>query len=121
MDRFLRLSVPLVLVLVVVLWLLYRTQMTATLTIMQVNERQSIQLASQTIDAIFGVLRDDALYLAEHSSLQEWLDIGDIWTRLHLTTDFFLLSGTVIFTIKSVSLMKMDRKWCISTGMTANR
>ena len=87
-QRFLRLCVPLVLVLVAVLWLLYRTQVAATLTIMEVNERQSIQLASQTIDAVFGVLRGDALYLAEHSALQEWLDTDDIWTRSHLIADF---------------------------------
>ena len=67
-QRFLRLCVPLVLVLVAVLWLLYRTQVAATLTIMEVNERQSIQLASQTIDAVFGVLRGDALKRAGHWS-----------------------------------------------------
>jgi len=88
-QRFLRLCVPLVLVLVAVLWLLYRTQAAATLTIIQVSERQSIQLASQTIDAVFGVLRGDALYLAEHIALQEWLDTDDIWTRSHLIADFF--------------------------------
>jgi PAS domain S-box-containing protein len=86
--HFLRLCVPLILILVIALWLLYRTQVTATLTIMQASERQSIQLAKQTIDVVLGVLRGDALYLAEHSSLREWLDIGDIWTRSHLTTDF---------------------------------
>lgn len=88
MDRFLRLSIPLILLLVVVLWLLYRTQMAATLTIMKINERQSIQLAGQTIDAVFGVLQGDALYLAEYSSLQKWLDTGDAAARSQFTSDF---------------------------------
>ncbi|WP_292989286.1 PAS domain S-box protein [Nitrosomonas sp.] len=86
--HFLRLSVPLVLVLVAVLWLLYRTHIATTLTIMQTNEQQSIQLANQTVDAVFGVLHGDALYLAENSSLQQWLDTGDSAIRSHLNADF---------------------------------
>ncbi|SER45928.1 PAS domain S-box-containing protein [Nitrosomonas sp. Nm51] len=87
-GRFLRLSVPLVLVLAVVLWLIYRTQTAATLIVMEINEQQSIQLASQTIDAVFGVLRGDALYLAESSSLQQWLDTATQAARSHLHADF---------------------------------
>ncbi|PSJ17363.1 PAS domain-containing sensor histidine kinase [Nitrosomonas supralitoralis] len=88
MFRFLRLLIPLILILVAVLWYLYRTHMTATLMIMQVSEQQSIQLASQTVDAVFSVLHGDALYLAENSSLQQWLDTGDSISRSHLNADF---------------------------------
>lgn len=87
-QRFLRLCIPLILILVAVLWLLYRTQVAATLTIMQVNEQQSIRLAKQTIDAVFGVLHGDALYLAEHSSLQQWLDTGDTVAQSRFVADF---------------------------------
>ncbi len=85
---FLRLSVPLVLVLIAVLWLLYRAHMATTLTIMQANEQQSIQLANQTVDAVFGLIHGDALYLAENSSLQQWLDTRDSVIRSHLNADF---------------------------------
>ncbi|UJP04993.1 MAG: PAS domain S-box protein [Nitrosomonas sp.] len=86
---FLRLCLPLVLILIAVLWLLYRTQLAATLMIMQTNEQQSVQLGHQTIDAVFGVLQGDALYLAEHSSLQQWLDADNPAMRSHLIDDFF--------------------------------
>lgn len=87
-KHFLRLSLPLILILVAMLWLLYRTHLDTTLTIMQANEQQSIQLASQTVDAVFGVLHGDALYLAENSSLQQWLNTGDPVIRSHLNADF---------------------------------
>lgn len=86
--HFLRLCIPLVLVLAVVLWLLHRTEVEAALAITQASEKQSIQLAGLTIDTVLGVLRGDALYLAEHSSLQQWLNTGDPAVQAHLSADF---------------------------------
>lgn len=85
--RFLRLWLPLILLLAAVLWLLYRTQVDAALTVTLASEKQSIQLAEQTINAELGLLRGDALYLAEHASLQQWLDTGLSGTQARLTTD----------------------------------
>ena len=74
LQYFLRLWLPLVLLLVVVLWMLFRAQADAALAILQANERQSIQMGKRSIDAALSVLVGDALYLAEHSSLQHrWI------------------------------------------------
>ncbi len=87
-QYFLYLCIPLVLLLAIVLWILFRTQEDAAMEIMQANERLSIQLGEQTIEAKLGMLRNDALYLAELSSLQQWLDTGNSVARLHLAADF---------------------------------
>ena len=85
--RFLRLWLPLILILAAVLWLLYRTQIDAVLTVTLASEKQSIQLAERTINAELSLLRGDALYLAEHTSLQKWLDTGLSESRQQLSTD----------------------------------
>ena len=87
-KHFLGIGTPLILVLITVLWLLYRTQAAANLSIIQVKEQQAIQLASQAIDTTFLVLTGDALYLAEHSLLRQWLNTGDTAVRSRLVTDF---------------------------------
>lgn len=88
LQYFLRLWLPLVLLLVVVLWILFRTQADAALAILQANERQSIQMGKRSIDAALSVLVGDALYLAEHSSLQHWLDTHDSEAKSRLAHDF---------------------------------
>ncbi len=85
---FLCLCLPLVVLLAALLWLLFRTQADSSLAIMQVKERQSIQIGKRTIDEVLGVLRGDALYLAEHSSLQQWLETNDPAAQTHLAADF---------------------------------
>lgn len=82
------LCIPLVLLLAIVLRLLFYIQADATLAIIQANERQSLHLARRTIDTVFGVLRGDALYLAEHSSLRQWLNTGDLSAQSDLAADF---------------------------------
>lgn len=84
---FLYISVPLVFLLSFVLYLLLRTQESADLAIMESNEQLSVQLGERTIDYVFGAIRGDALYLAELSSLQQWLETGDLAAYLHLTED----------------------------------
>lgn len=90
--RFLRLWLPLILLLAVVLWQLYRTQVDTDLTVTLASERQSIQLAKQAINAELGLLRSDALYLAEHTSLQQWLETGQSESRQQLSTDLLNFS-----------------------------
>ncbi len=85
--HFLLLWLPLILLLGAVLWLLYRTQTEAALTITLASEKQSIRLAEQTVNAELGLLRSDALYLAEHTSLQQWLDTGLSKSREQFSTD----------------------------------
>ncbi|SDH86839.1 PAS domain S-box protein [Nitrosomonas sp. Nm132] len=87
-QYFLCLCIPLILLLAIVLWILFRTQEDAAMEIMQANERLSIQLGERTIEAKLGMLRNDALYLAELSSLQQWLDTGDSAAQSHLAADF---------------------------------
>jgi PAS domain S-box-containing protein len=85
--RFLRIWLPLILVLIAVLWLLYRTDVNALQALTQTDEKHAIQLASQSIAAELGMLRGDALYLAEEASLHRWLDSGDPAARAHLSAD----------------------------------
>lgn len=85
---FLFLCIPLVLLLAAMLWFVFHTQEDAAMEIIQANERLSIQLSERTIEAKLDVLRNDALYLAELSSLQQWLDGGSSATQAHLTADF---------------------------------
>lgn len=87
-QHFLPLGLLFVLLLATLLWLPFRTQAETTLAGMQANERQSLQLGGRAIDAVLGVLHGDALYLAEISSLQQWLDTDDPATQSHLATDF---------------------------------
>ncbi|SDZ00591.1 PAS domain S-box-containing protein [Nitrosomonas sp. Nm33] len=80
-------SIPLLLLLLVVLWLLLRAHEDANTAIMESNERLSVQLGEKTIDYVFATIRGDALYLAELSSLQQWLDTGDPAVFSRLTED----------------------------------
>lgn len=84
---FLYISIPLIFLLSVVVSLLFHTQESADLMIMESNERQAVQLAERTIDYVFGALKGDALHLAELSSLQRWLDTDDPAAYSRLTED----------------------------------
>ncbi|SDY35829.1 PAS domain S-box protein [Nitrosomonas sp. Nm58] len=85
---FLYICIPLVLLIIALLWFLHHIQTNAALSIMKGSERQSVQLAERTIGTVFDILRGDALYLAEHSLMQQWLDTGDPAAQSHLTADF---------------------------------
>lgn len=83
----LRILVPLLLVLGAVLWLLYRADLDALQAILRANERHAIELADRTIHAELGMLRGDALYLAQQSSLHQWLDTGTVSSLESLEND----------------------------------
>ncbi len=82
------LCIPLILMLTTVLWLLCRTEINANLTMMQDHERQSVQLAHETIGAVLGALNGDVLYLAAHSSLQQWLDTANPVAKARFAHDY---------------------------------
>ena len=84
---FLIICIPLVLTLTIVLSLLLDAHEDANKAIIEANERLSVQLGEKTIDYVFGVIRGDALYLAELSSLRQWLDSGDSTAYSRLTED----------------------------------
>jgi PAS domain S-box-containing protein len=67
--------------------LLFDAHEEADQAIIEANERLSVQLGEKTIDYVFGVIRGDALYLAELSSLRQWLDTGDSGAFSRLTED----------------------------------
>lgn len=87
-QRVLRILIPLILVLALGLWWLYHTEVNALLTITRADERHAIQLAKQIIDAKLDILRGDALYLAEKTSLLKWLETGSAAERTRLGADF---------------------------------
>ncbi len=87
MKYFLIICIPLILLLALILQLLLQAHEDANKTIMESNERLSVMLGEKTIDYVFAIIRGDALYLAELSSLQQWLDKGDPAAHSHLTED----------------------------------
>lgn len=91
-QRFLYTWVPLVLIVAAVLWLLYRNEVNTQLTITHTNEQQAVQLANQTITTELAMLRGDTLYLAELSSLYQWLDSGEASDRTRFTSDLLTFS-----------------------------
>ena len=84
---FLIICIPLVLTLSIVLSLLFDAHDDANYAIIEANERLSAQLGEKAIEYTFGVLRGDALYLAELSSLRQWLETGDSAAYSRLTED----------------------------------
>ncbi len=70
---FISIWLPLMLLLAVILWLLYRTQAASALTIAREREWQSIRLARQVITTELQSLGNDALYLANLPALQDFL------------------------------------------------
>ncbi len=88
MLRFLRVSVPLLLILAVVLWLLYRSELKVREAMQRAAGESSVQLASQTIKVELGGLRGDLLYLADEVSLHGWLSSGARADRARLGADF---------------------------------
>ncbi|AKH39185.1 PAS domain S-box-containing protein [Nitrosomonas communis] len=84
---FLIICIPLLLSLAIVLSLLFDAHDDANYAIIEANERLSAQLGEKAIEYTFGVLRGDALYLAELSSLRQWLDTGDSAAYSRLTED----------------------------------
>ncbi len=78
---------PLVLALAAAVWTIHHTDVAAALTITQNDERQSIQLAGEAITAEMGMLHSDIRYLAEQSSLRDWLDTGTPAAYAKLTSD----------------------------------
>ena len=95
---FLIICIPLLLSLAIVLSLLFDANDDANNAIIEANERLSVQLGEKAIDYTFGVLRGDALYLAELSSLRQWLETGDSAAYSRLNEDlmtFLRLSPTL--------------------------
>lgn len=84
---FLRIWLPLILVLAAVLWLLYHTEMNGRLAITRADEQHTLQLAQQTISSELTMLRGDTLYLAAHSSLSQWLKSGKPLDRARFAED----------------------------------
>jgi PAS domain S-box-containing protein len=85
--RLLGILVPLSLVLGVVLWLLFNAEASGIRQIARADEQHVIQLAVQLIEAELDRVRGDALYLAEQSSLRQWLETGDPATQARLGED----------------------------------
>lgn len=87
MQRVLLTLIPLSIVLALSFWLLYRSEVNAVMGITRAEEQHTIQLASQIINYDLDRLRGDTLYIAELTSLQQWLDAGDSAERLRLSAD----------------------------------
>jgi len=87
-QRFLLIWVPLTVVLAGVVWMLYRTEAKATLALTRSNEQQAIQLARKSTVAELHMLHGDVLYLAELSSLKDWLRTGTPSARARLSADW---------------------------------
>ncbi len=86
--RFIRISVPLLLLLAAVLWLLYRGEWNVRQTRQVAGAESALQLARQAIEAELGGLRGDVLYLAEEVSLRSWIERGAPADRARVGTDF---------------------------------
>ncbi len=86
--RFLRVSVPLLLLLALVLWLLYRGELHVRQARQVAAAENSLQLARQAVDAELRGLRGDVLYLAEEVSLRSWIERGAAADKARIGTDF---------------------------------
>ena len=86
--RFMLIWIPLVLLLGTLLWVLHHVEVNALLTINKAEEHHVLQLASQTITTELAMLRGDALYLSELSTLSQWLETANPMNRERLSNDF---------------------------------
>lgn len=84
-GRMLLFWLPLLALLALVLWVLHRSQVESITAIAKSGGRQSIQLAERTIRSELGLLQGDALFLAEHAALQQWLDQATHESEARLT------------------------------------
>ncbi len=87
MQRVLRTLIPLGIVLALSFWSLYRSEVNTVMGITRAEEQHAVQLASQIINNDLDRLRGDTLYIAELTSLQQWLDVGGPSERLRLSAD----------------------------------
>jgi PAS domain S-box-containing protein len=71
-----------------VAWLLYRTQVDANRSVIEVTQRHQIGLAAETITSDLGAVRSDLLYLADQPLLKNWLDTGAESARRELAADY---------------------------------
>ena len=106
----------LLLVLGLVLWWLYRTEVSGLQAITRALEQHGIQLASQSMSAKQEILGGDTLYLAEHASLHRWLDTGNPRRRCARAAIFALSPVAVGSTIRSGSSTSGAGNGCASTG-----
>lgn len=75
-NWYLRIWIPVILVLGAGLWLLYRIEADAQLASVRLAEKNIIQLASDTIQTELTAIENDVLYLAEHSTLKHLVNSG---------------------------------------------
>ena len=85
--HFLKILLPMLLVLAIVLWIFYQSDVKQLRVSTESNNKQVIHLASQSIADEQSMLQGDVLYLSEHSSLHQWLDTRSNSAKLHLADD----------------------------------
>lgn len=84
---YLRIWIPVVLALGTGLWLLYHFELDANMESARASERHVIEQANAAIRSELASMQSDALYLAEHASLQQLLSNGQEGARKQFAKD----------------------------------
>lgn len=109
--RSLRVSVPMVAVLLVIFWVLYRSEIDAQYEIYRINDRHLVQLTRDTVSTELSILQGDVGYLAEQTVLRRWLDNGMAADHQLLSNDLvsFVINRKTYDQIRLIDNQGMER------------